>query len=153
MIHQSATSARQGGYATSHMLDVVIFAVVAAGSVTTFVGPELQIIGVSTIGSVIGGLMAARMFLHAVALEWAWGLSMAAGVVFSPALFDYLTLPRIVEGVEVHAFLERRASYLLAASASVSLIAWGTLGVANTMWLAFTRKFLGNKLGVDPNDE
>lgn len=138
--HRQSGSAHPG-----HVLDLMLAALTLSGAATTIAPADYMAIGVAAIGSVIGGLFAARMFRDTdETVEWMWGVSTLAGVAFSPALFDYLSSPILnVDGNVLRAeVIPRTASTMLALSTVVSMSAWGSLRIVYGYILKRLRAFL-----------
>lgn len=125
-----------------HMLDLAISGIAAAGAMTTIAPADYRAIGVATIGAIIGGLIAARMFRdESQPLEWMWGVSTLAGVAFSPALFDYLSVPAYTaDGQILRAeIIPRSVSMMLALSTLVAMLAWGTIKAGHAGWMRYVK--------------
>lgn len=144
-------AAQGGAIPHGHLLDLALgaMALVAAG---TIIAPaDYRAIGVAAIGSIIGGLIAARMFRgkEAEPLETMWGISTLAGVAFSPALFDYLSVPVYdAAGQLVRAeVIPRSASFMLALSTGVAAFSWGTLKAVHSFWLRYVKGWLERIFG------
>lgn len=87
---------QEGSAAPGHVLDIALAAWGVAATTTAIGPPDFQATGAAAIGSLIGGLIAAVMFRdERVRLEVMWGVSFAIGVLFGPALFDWLSLPSV----------------------------------------------------------
>lgn len=136
----------QGGSVTStQMLDLAIASIAISGAATTMLPPDYKALGVAAIGAVIGGLVAARMFRDEQhePLEWMWALSSMMGIVMAPALFDWMSTPRVVEGAAMTApMIDRTANNLLALSFVISMVSWGTAKVLHKGWIEVVKKWI-----------
>lgn len=131
-----------GAIHSGHMLDLAIAGILAAGAMTTIAPADYRAIGVAAIGAIIGGLIAARMFRdESQPIEWMWGVSTLAGVAFSPALFDYLSVPAYTaDGQILRAeIIPRSVSMMLALSTLVAMLAWGTIKAGHAGWMRYVR--------------
>jgi len=144
-----------GAIAHGHLLDMAIAGVMLAATGTIIAPTDYRAFGVAAIGSIIGGLIAARMFRsrsEREPLETMWGISTLAGVAFSPALFDYLSIPVYdAAGVLVRAeVIPRSVSFMLALSTLVAAFSWGGLKAAHTVWLKYVKAWLERIFGKGP---
>lgn len=144
--------ATQGGAIPhGHLLDLALAAMALVATGTIIAPADYSAIGVATIGSIIGGLIAARMFRGkgAEPLETMWGISTLAGVAFSPAMFDYLSIPVYdAAGTLVRAeVIPRSVSFMLALSTLVAAFSWGSLKALHTFWLRHVKAWLERIFG------
>lgn len=144
--------ATQGGAIPhGHLLDLALGAMALVATGTIIAPADYSAIGVAAIGSIIGGLIAARMFRGkgAEPLETMWGISTLAGVAFSPALFDYLSTPVYdAAGTLVRAeVIPRSVSFMLALSTGVAAFSWGTLKAMHTFWIRHVKAWLERIFG------
>jgi hypothetical protein len=144
-------SSQTGAIPHAHMLDLAIAGVLTAGAITTIAPADYRAIGVAAIGAIIGGLIAARVFRSKdqEPLEWMWGVSTLAGIAFSPALFDYLSIPVYdVTGHMVRAeVIPRSVSMMLALSTAVAAFSWGGLKAINSAWQKHFKVWLERLFG------
>lgn len=125
-----------------------------AATATTIGPADYRQIGAAAIGSLIGGLIAAAMFRdERVRLETMWGCSFAIGVLFAPAVFDWLSLPAFKDHAEAEiaraAIIRRDVNTLVATSGVLSIIGWGTLRQLYLLWLAAVSRWFKRKTGLD----
>lgn len=144
--------ATQGGAIPhGHLLDLALGAMALVATGTIIAPADYSAIGVAAIGSIIGGLIAARMFRGkgAEPLETMWGISTLAGVAFSPALFDYLSTPVYdAAGTLVRAeVIPRSVSFMLALSTGVAAFSWGSLKALHTFWIRHVKAWLERIFG------
>lgn len=139
-------SKMQGGAVSStQMLDLAIASIAISGAATTILPPDLNALGVAAIGAVIGGLVAAKMFRDETGepLEWMWALSSMMGIVFAPAVFDWLSMPRMDGSTVVAAaMIDRTGNNLLAVSATISMVSWGTAKVLHKGWIEVVKRWI-----------
>ena len=78
--------------------------------------------------------------------------STLAGVAFSPALFDYLSIPVYdAAGTLVRAeVIPHSVSFMLALSTLVAAFSWGGLKAAHTVWLKYVKAWLERIFGKGP---
>lgn len=143
------TGRMRGNAMPGHMLDLAIAGILTAGAATTIAPADYRALGVAAIGAIIGGLIAARMFRdESQPLEWMWGVSTLASVAFSPALFDYLSIPVYdAMGQLIRAeILPRSVSMMLALSTGVAMVAWGSLKAVHAGWLRYVKRRIDNAI-------
>lgn len=144
-------STQAGAIAHGHLLDLAIAGIVFAAGGTIIAPADYRAIGVAAIGSIIGGLITARVFRGAdkEPLETMWGISTLAGVAFSPALFDYLSVPAYdAAGTLIRAeVIPRSVSFMLALSTVVAAFSWGTLKAVHAVWLKYVKGWLERIFG------
>lgn len=144
-------AAQGGAIPHGHLLDLALASMAIAATGTIIAPADYHAIGVAAIGSIIGGLIAARMFRgkEAEPLETMWGISTLAGVAFSPALFDYLSIPVYdAAGQLVRAeVIPRSVSFMLALSTAVAAFSWGSLKAINTAWTRHVKTALERIFG------
>lgn len=142
-------AAQGGAIPHGHLLDLALGAMALVATGTIIAPADYSAIGVATIGSIIGGLIAARMFRGKAPLETMWGISTLAGVAFSPALFDYLSIPVYdAAGTLVRAeVIPRSVSFMLALSTGVAAFSWGTLKAVHSFWLRYVKGWLERIFG------
>lgn len=144
-------AAQGGAIPHGHLLDLALGAMALVATGTIIAPADYSAIGVATIGSIIGGLIAARMFRgkETEPLETMWGISTLAGVAFSPAMFDYLSIPVYdAAGTLVRAeVIPRSVSFMLALSTGVAAFSWGTLKAVRSFWLRYVKAWLERIFG------
>lgn len=143
-------SMQVGSALPGHMLDITLGALVLASSMTGIAPPDYGAISAASMGSLAGGLIAAVMFRdQRVRLEVMWGVSFLIGVVFGPAVFDWLSLPVVGADGQVlaSATIRRDANALIALSGALSILGWGTLKKAYLVWLALVEHRLKRRFG------
>lgn len=150
MIYTGKTT-QAGAIPHGHMLDIAIAGVAMAATGTIIAPADYRAFGVAAIGSIIGGLIAARVFRGQgdEPLETMWGISTLAGVAFSPALFDYLSIPVYdAAGQMIRAeIIPRSVSFMLALSTAVAAFSWGSLKAINTAWARYIKVALERVFG------
>ena len=143
----------KGNSLPHHLIEISLMAIAASGSFTVIAPTDYRAIGVAAIGAIIGGLLAARLLrktLKDESMEWIWGVSTLASIAFSPALFDVLSTPLVVdEVVKQAAVIPRSASMMLALSTAVAISGWGILAFIQVAVIGTIRNWC-EKLGILP---
>ena len=127
---------------------------------TAFVGAAMQVtsadyrqLGVAAIGAILGGLVAAGRFRkkEKTPLLEMWGVSTLSSIAFSPALFEWLSSPKLSQQGEVlsAAFVSATPAALLGVSAFVALCSWGVLAVIYYGSQRITDAWMKRKGGLD----
>lgn len=143
---------QNGSASAGHVLDVALAAMGLAATATTIGPADFRAIGAAAIGSLIGGLIAAVMFRdERVKLEAMWGVSFAVGVLFAPALFDWMSLPVYADAAELEIerapLIRRDVNMLVATAGLLSIAGWGTLRALYVGWLEILERWFKRRAG------